>query len=546
MIDKSKPQHQSATLKLITRLLAVFLVVMLVIFAVTAWLTMHHPANTILPGVWVHNVDVSGMTIAEAVTTLTQEYSAPETLGVDIQVAGQVWRVTWADIGQRYDFQATAQAAYNVGRDAGGEAPLLASLREQNVVVPPVIVPADPASVREVVARIAADVELSPVDARLAFDGGNLTATDGQPGQRIDVEDAVARVLLALTEGASSVELALVAVPPQIAEPEPARTQAQAWLAQPFTLVVDDPLTGELLENELPAGYRAEFAATPERVATWLEPRVEGQSIRLYVDAASVKVWLEEVGPQLGEERLLDVDPTLRNVFTALYGGQHQAEARVRHPDRIYVVEPGDTLSLIAYNHNMPRYQLERANPDIDPGAIDVGQEIVIPSIDVLLPYPLTPGKRIEIDLLEQRMYVFEYDTQVYTFTVSTGISRTPTIPGQFQILFKEEAAFAKRWQLDMPYFMGVYEEDEGFFNGIHELPITHYGTRLSRGVLGYPASFGCIIVDEGDAKTLFDWAEVGTLVRIYGYAPGTPSWQQTLADLAPLTPEEGGSADNE
>jgi len=203
-------------------------------------------------------------------------------------------------------------------------------------------------------------------------------------------------------------------------------------------------------------------------------------------------------------------------------------------------VQPGDTLSLIAFDHHMPRYQLERANPDIDPGAIDVGQEIVIPSIDALLPYPLTPGKRIEIDLPKQRMYVFEYDTQVYTFTVSTGISRTPTIPGQFQILFKEEAAFAKRWQLDMPYFMGVYEEDEGFFNGIHELPITHYGTRLSRGVLGYPASFGCIIMDEGDAETLFHWAEIGTLVRISGYAPGTPTWQQTLADLAPLTPDEG------
>ncbi len=527
-------------MKTAMRVLAGLLVLMLVIFAVTAWLALRHPADTILPGVHVQTIDVSGLTVDEAVAALTRGLPAPETAGVDVRVAGQTWRVTWAEVGQRYDIRATAQAAYRVGRDANGDAPLFAGLRQHNEIVAPVIVPADPARVREAIARIAA-VERAPVDASLTFDGGRVVATDGQPGQRLDVEDAVARVLRALTEGASSVELSLVAVPPKVAAPEPARTQAQAWLAQPFTLVVDDPLTGELLENELPGGYRAEFAAPPERVAAWLESRTEGQSIRLYVDAISVKVWLEEVAPQVGEERLLDMGPTLKNVFTALYNGQHRAEARVRHPDRIYVVEPGDTLSLIAYNHNMPRYQLERANPDIDPGAIDIGQEIVIPSIDALLPYPLTPGKRIEIDLPKQRMYVFEYNTQVYTFTVSTGISRTPTIPGQFQILFKEEAAFAKRWQLDMPYFMGVYEEDEGFFNGIHELPITHYGTRLSRGVLGYPASFGCIIMDEGDAKTLFDWAEIGTLVRISGYAPGTPTWQQTLADLAPLTPEEGG-----
>lgn len=531
-------------MKTAMRVLVGLLALMFVIFAVTAWLALRHPADTILPGVSVHNVDVSGMTVDEAVTALTQAYPAPETIGIDVQAAGQTWRVAWADVGQRYDFHATAQAAYNVGRDANGDAPLFAGLREQHVIVAPIITPADPARVREAVARIAAAVERAPVDASLTLDGGRMVVTDGQPGQRLDVEEAAARVLQALAQEAASVELALRAVPPKVTAPEPARTQAQAWLAQPFTLVVDDPLTGELLENELPAGYRAELTAPPERIAAWLEPRVEGQSIRVYVNAAQVKVWLEEVAPQLGEERLLDIGPTLKNVLAALYEGQHRAEARVRHPDRIYVVQPGDTLSLIAFNHHMPRYQLERANPDIDPGAIDIGQKIVIPSIDVLLPYPLTPGKRIEIDLPKQRMYVFEYDTQVYTFTISSGISRTPTIPGQFQILFKEEAAFAKRWQLDMPYFMGVYEEDEGFFNGIHELPITHYGTRLSRGVLGYPASFGCIILDEGDAKTLFDWAEVGTLVRISGYAPGTPSWQQTLADLAPLTPDEGGGGE--
>ena len=536
--------HQPSTklMKTAIRILGVLLVLMLIIFAVTAWLALRHPADTILPGVRVQAIDMSGLTVDEAAAALTRGLPAPEMSGVDVQVAGQNWRVTWADVGQQYDIRATAQAAYSVGRDADGHAPLFAGLREHNEIVAPVIVPADPARVREAVVRIAAEVERAPVEARFALEGGTIIAADGQPGQRLDVEDAVTRVFQALAEGESSVELALVAVPPKVTTPEPARTQAQTWLAQPFTLVVDDPLTGELLENELPGGYRAEFTALLARVATWLESRVERGSIRVYVDATQVKAWLEEVAPQVGEERLLDVDPTLKNVLAALYEGQHRAEAHVRHPERIYVVQPGDTLSLIAFNHHMPRYQLECANPDIDPGAIDVGQEIVIPSIDVMLPYPLTPGKRIEIDLPKQRMYVFEYDTQVYTFTVSTGISRTPTIPGQFQILFKEDLAFAQRWRLDMPYFMGIYEEAEGFFNGIHELPTTHYGTRLSRGVLGYPASFGCIILDEGDAGTLFHWAEIGTLVRISGYAPGTPTWQQTLADLAPLTPDEGGA----
>ncbi len=94
--------------------------------------------------------------------------------------------------------------------------------------------------------------------------------------------------------------------------------------------------------------------------------------------------------------------------------------------------------------------------------------------------------------------------------------------------------AFAQRWHLDMPYFMGFYAEGEDFYNGIHELPITSYGTRLSPYVLGWPASYGCIILNVGDAEALYNWADLGTLVRVNGVAPGTPFGQQTLEDIAP------------
>jgi len=165
-----------------------------------------------------------------------------------------------------------------------------------------------------------------------------------------------------------------------------------------------------------------------------------------------------------------------------------------------------------------------------------------IPSIDVLFPHPLVDGKRIEIDLPTQtlRAYegTFESEAQVFEFRISSGISTTPTLAGQFQVLFKEEMAFAQRWRLDMPYFMGFYEEGEDFYNGIHELPITSYGVRLSRGVLGWPASYGCIILDIEDAEALYNWAPVGTLVQVHGVAPGTPFGQQTLLDIAPPTPD--------
>jgi len=517
-------------MKVALRWLAGLLVVMLVVFGVTAWLVWRQSSDRIAEGVHVRDIALGGMTADEAATALAQSLPAPETLGVTAQAAGQTWRITWRDAAQPYDYAATAQAAFAAGQEASGSL-----FGRRDVPVEPIVVPGDPAQLTAYLENIAPALYIAPVDATFALNGAQIATTQGQPGRELDVDLSRQVVQQALAAGADTVELALATVPPRRALPEPAGSRATLWLSQPFTLTVDDPVTGELLENGLPAGYHAEFGATPERIAAWLVATPRNTDITLYFNAEAIRAWLGEVNAQLGAERLLDVETTLTQVLDALYAGQRRASAIVRHPTRQYVVQAGDSLSLIAYNHQFPRWQLELANPGLEVIGLDVGQVITIPSIDVLLPYPLTPGKRIEIDLNSQVMQVFENGAQIYTFTISSGISRTPTIDGQFQILFKEEAAFARRWQLDMPYFMGIYEEGDGFYNGIHELPITAYGVRLSAGVLGWPASFGCIILDEGDAKLLFDWAEVGTLVRIAGYAPGTPTWQQTLADLAPL-----------
>ncbi|MGD2147024.1 MAG: L,D-transpeptidase family protein, partial [Anaerolineae bacterium] len=218
--------------------------------------------------------------------------------------------------------------------------------------------------------------------------------------------------------------------------------------------------------------------------------------------------------------------------LAALDASEHQVPSLVRHPEATYVVQPGDVLFDIAYRHGFPQWRLEEANPDLEPDQLAVGMELTIPSIDVLFPEPLAPAKRIEIDLPEQRLRAYEDDELVYDFICSSGISTTPTIAGSFQVLFKEPEAYAQRWDLEMPYFIAIYQEGPEFANGIHELPITAGGHRLWSGYLGWPASYGCIILDIGDAEKLYDWAPVGTLVRIEGVAPGTPTYEERMAEL--------------
>lgn len=514
------------------RLMIVGLVIVFVLCVVASVGAAAYPIaynSRIYPGVSVHDVDLvvsvaepmGGLTVEEATAALVESLPDPSAQVVKLRLGEQVWQLSWADAGQGYDYAGTAEAAYQVARQGSWYEQIRPAweTRLQGHQIAPLTIPADPARVASVLEEVAPAVSTPPVDAQLRIGSDGATPIPGQIGRALDVEASAARVLQSLADGAAEVELVTVDLPPRLLEPEPAHTLAQSLLAQPFTLVTDDPLTD----------YRADFAAPPERVATWLravpEYTEEPARMALEIDEAAVRVWLDEVAPQLGAERILDVAETLPRAMAALAAGEHQAQSHIRHPAGVYVVQPGDFFFDIAYAHGFPQWRLEQANPGVDPDALAIGMELVIPSIDVLFPYPLPPGKRIEISLPEQRLRAYEGEQLVYDFTCSSGMTSTPTIAGQFQVLLKEPNAYASRWSLDMPYFMSIYQEGPDFFNGIHELPITSGGGRLWAGVLGWPASYGCIILDVGDAELLYNWAPVGTLVRITGVAPGTPTY---------------------
>ncbi|MGC9467541.1 MAG: L,D-transpeptidase family protein [Anaerolineae bacterium] len=495
-----------------------------------------HYRDRIYPGVSIQGIDVGDLTVAAARSRLASALPVPKDLAVTIVAGEEVWDLTWARAGQSYDLDAAVDAAYQIGRDRPWWLGAILVLRPSQVSITVPISPADPARVQAYIEEIAAAVKIAPRNASLTILGGQVRSGPAHDGQELDVEAATAQTLTALREGAGRVELTLDVVPPAIATAEPTQSQIEARLSESLTLVVQDPLTGDPEQG----GYYAEFTAERDQIAQWLRVVQDEGGFRLRYDTNAIRTWVGTIAPQLGEERLLDVEATSARVADAIRSNANNpVYAEVRHPPKTYIVQLGDTFYDIAYNHGFSQWQLERVNPEVDPGLIDVGQVITVPSIDILFPHPLVRGKRIEIDLPTQTLRAYEEETLVYEFRVSSGISTTPTLAGQFQILFKEEMAFAQRWSLDMPYFMAFYEEREDFYNGIHELPITSYGLRLSKGVLGYPASYGCIILDIGDAETLYNWADIGTLVRVTGVAPGTPFGQQTLLDVAPPTGDE-------
>jgi lipoprotein-anchoring transpeptidase ErfK/SrfK len=124
------------------------------------------------------------------------------------------------------------------------------------------------------------------------------------------------------------------------------------------------------------------------------------------------------------------------------------------------------------------------------------------------------PGQVIYISLGKQHMWVYEDGKQVFSFVVSSGIATRATKPGNFRVQDKIPNAWSGIWQLTMPYWLGIYNVGR-IENGIHSLPINTRGVKLWAGLLGRPASFGCIILNTPDAKKLYSWAKVGALVVI-------------------------------
>jgi hypothetical protein len=119
-------------------------------------------------------------------------------------------------------------------------------------------------------------------------------------------------------------------------------------------------------------------------------------------------------------------------------------------------------------------------------------------------------GKMIVVNLSEQEAYAYEDGRMVMHGHVSTGKPgrRTPT--GRFRVLEK-----------DIDHVSSKYPRPNGGAKMNYMLRLTDYGVAMHLGyVPNYPASHGCIRMENGFAQKMYYWANVGTRVLIKGTPP--------------------------
>jgi lipoprotein-anchoring transpeptidase ErfK/SrfK len=462
-------------------------------------------SGRILPGVKVGKLDLGGLTQDEATNLLDSTWNIDTRILVSNGSQSQL--ISPAQLGLTLDSEITAQRAFNYAHNGTLIDRLLqtiASLKGGWQVE--AVINTDPETARLALESLVPLMSRPAKDASLRLEGTQLVAVPAELGYTINIEETLQALLSAPQEVSAKGVLQIVPQPvlAAVTDATSALADAQQLVDRPASINIYDPVTDE----------RKSIPVPPAMLASWIKIDPGNPAPQVILDQAGVSNFLSGLESQLGGDRYIETDRFSAPLADALRQGS-AFWVTASHHATSYVIQPGDTLLKVGWKLGVPYWMIVKANPGLDPEALSTGAKLTIPSKDQLLPLPVVANKRIMISLGQQRLTVFQDGNQIRQFVISTGIDRSPTQPGVFQVQTHDPNAYASVWDLYMPNFLGIYEAWPGFMNGIHGLPTLSNGQRLWANILGSPASYGCIILGLDQAKWLYNWAENGVVVEI-------------------------------
>ena len=471
------------------------------------------------PNISTMNIGIGGMSIEDAAAKLNAAVN--EEVRISIRLNGeQMISVTPAEVGIELDALATAQAAEAAG---------LAGLPFGHEIEP--IFEVDYGVAQAYILGLTNDVYLPPYEAGFEWENGDVVAVPGRASRELDVVLTVQRIvdnpINIVQQG--RLDLLTQSMQPSVMDSTPLIDEARAFINSNVTLVGYDPFTNE----------ESQWRTPPEEMARWLVASVNGLAVRedglqRFVDGVNDLLNTPEKPRYISEE-------TVFNALTnALTTGATTAQVRINYLPHTHTIERGETGFSIGRALGLPFRLISDANPSLDWNQLSVGQQIIIPSRDNVVPIDPISDKRIIVDLDRFYLVAYENDEIVYHWPISIGMNDYPTSPGIYQILEKVDVAYGSsfnlcgdrgcgQWQMD--YFMGIYEVAPGLTNGFHGAVLLPNGGYLDGGSNQVRSTFGCVMSDSEAARQLFEWADVGTMVEIVSdeFAPESDLARQAI-----------------
>ncbi len=436
-----------------------------------------------LPGVTVADISATGKTRAQVTSEISDR--AKETKVV-LTVESQESTHSLDDLGIKVDADKSVEEAFAHNRSIISRFGALVNPR----AIKPIIstdIEKQQASLEEIAS--ASGVPATNATVKLAEDGQTFETTSSENGRAIDVAQLRRGALDAAKElTTKSLTLEVGEVDPEVSDERAKQVadQANAIVALSVTVTggsggyeADAPTKADWVVIDVTDGEMQDAKVSSEKVAAWVASAVEKDNVEV----------------SNGVQRV-------NSSGTVVATPQEKVDGRT-------VTNADDVTAAIVKSLDEGQAYAGEFTTETTEAVYD--QQLIADGAENLV-YPAAPGEHwVEINLSNTIVTAWEGATAVATFYMVPGKPSTPTVTGTFRVWYKTSQqsmsgtnADGSKWKIDyvpwVTYFHGDY--------ALHGAPwFNNFGWSGSGG------SHGCINMAVPDAKFIYDWAPMNTVV---------------------------------
>ena len=287
-------------------------------------------ADKIHPGVTVAGVDLSGLTLGQAVVNLNANLTYGRLGQLNFSNGQDNWVYTPDDLGFSYDPVEVAKAAFDIGRGKGTMVNLGEQLkaRNQGIDITPSIV-YNQAKAYNVIQGLAAQTNIPLVEPNISLDNTTVNVITGQAGRTVDVQATLRNIEpFLLLQQSGNVPMVIKEQTPLSVNVEDTAQLAETILSQAFTVNPADDTAGQ-----------GPWTIEPEALASLLtieQKSIEGnRTYALTLNRPALVAYISSIAPALQNDpvnaRMMFNDDTrqLELIANAVAGGSVDIEKSV-------------------------------------------------------------------------------------------------------------------------------------------------------------------------------------------------------------------------
>lgn len=318
-------------------------------------------------------------------------------------------------------------------------------------------------------------IEAPSTNATLAVEDGVVKLSSSSPGKGFRVSDAQSKLISAASKvQPQTFKLEATALEPHVSDYDVADIKAK--LDKTLDQTVKFNVAGKV------------FTATRTDIGSWVSPiSLEDKKPNLEFNSGEIEAFIDKIAKNY-------VNPARSEIIMHKSDGTEQLLVSGKNGT--------DVIGKDAIATEVSQSLLAGKPVDI---ALNVGEQVYskISAEDY--------DKWVVVDLTNKYMELYEKSKLVNTFKVSGGAPATPTVLGQYKILYK----------LRTQDMRGLNADGTSYFQPRVEYVNYFYGGYAVHGVYWRPdywfgqinSSHGCVGLRTSEAKWFYDWAPVGTVV---------------------------------